>query len=163
MRAQCDLVIEVNIRVLMPLVAGKAGGHQAFRQICNLRNLDSLLVQISAASLLGREQLIASRIVDHARNQAVLVLQSKGNAEYRKPVRKVRGAIEWVHVPAIVAAGIHQALLLTKDIVAGPTSLDPFPDQNLRLAVRDGDQVSVTLVLHLYMLPEVSHQQAARL
>ena len=68
--AQRDLVIEVNIRILVPLVAGKAGGHQALGQVRNLRNLDSLLVQVGAASLLGRKQLVARGIVNHAGNAA---------------------------------------------------------------------------------------------
>ena len=154
-------MIEVNVRILVALVAGKASGRQAFGQVRNLRNLDALLVQIGAASLLRCEQLIARRIINHAGNSPVLVFQPQGNAEYWKPVREVGGAIERVHVPAIVTAGIDQALLFTEDIVARPTRFDPLPDQNLRLAIRHGDQVRVALVLHLYVLLEVSHQQGA--
>ena len=66
MGAQSDLVIEVNVRILVPLVAGKTSGHQALRQVRDLRHLDALLIQKRAASLLGREQLIARGIVDHA-------------------------------------------------------------------------------------------------
>ncbi len=76
---------------------------------------------------------------------------------------EVGGAVERVDVPAIVAAGIDQALLFAENIVAGPTRFDAFPDQNLGLAVGDRDQVGIALVLDLHVLLEVSHQQGARL
>ena len=74
---------------------------------------------------------------------------------------EVRGAIERVHVPAIVAARIHQALLFAENIVAGPVLLDAFADQNFGLAVRYGDQVGLAFVLDLYTLIKVFHQQSA--
>ena len=117
-RAQSDLMIEVNVRILVPLVAGKAGGHQAFGQVRDLRHLDCVADSVRAASLLGREQLVARGIVNHAGNSPVLVLQSQRNAEHRKSVRKVGGAIERIDIPAIVAAGIDQALLFAENIVS---------------------------------------------
>ena len=74
---------------------------------------------------------------------------------------EVGGAVERVNEPAIVAAGIDQALFFTENIVTRPTRLDALPDQDLGLAVGHGDQVRIALVLHLHMLLEISHQQSA--
>ena len=76
---------------------------------------------------------------------------------------KVCGAIEGIHIPAIVAAGVSQTLLFAENIVAGPEALDALPDQNFRLAIRYRDQVGITFVLDLHMLLKILHQQSARL
>ena len=45
MTTQCDLVIEEDVRIFMPFVAGKPRSQQRFRQIRNLRNLNALLIK----------------------------------------------------------------------------------------------------------------------
>ncbi len=67
-RAQRDLVIEKNIGIFVPLMTGEAGGDQAFFQPRGLLHMDCLAVEMRAPSLLGREKLVARRIVDHSRN-----------------------------------------------------------------------------------------------
>src|SRR5207302_9145732 len=44
MRAQSDLMIEENIRILVPLMSRQPGSHQALRQLVGLGNMNSLLV-----------------------------------------------------------------------------------------------------------------------
>ncbi len=51
MTMQRDLVIKEDIRVFVPLVAGKPRGQQRFRQIRDFGNMDALLIQISSASI----------------------------------------------------------------------------------------------------------------
>src|ERR1017187_4344521 len=65
MRAQRDLVIEENIRILMPLVAGKPGRQQAFFQRSGFRDLNWLTIQPCASSLFRGKQLVTRGIVDH--------------------------------------------------------------------------------------------------
>ena len=40
MGVQRDLVVKINIRIFVPLVAGKTGGQQAFFQRSGFRNVD---------------------------------------------------------------------------------------------------------------------------
>src|SRR5438309_10835161 len=44
MRAQSDLMIEDNLRILVPLMATETGRDQALRQIVGLGNVNALLV-----------------------------------------------------------------------------------------------------------------------
>src|SRR5258708_28556657 len=102
-------MVEINVRILMPLVAGKAGGHEAFVQLRYLRNTDSVAVELRASSLLRGKQFVARGIIDNPGNANALcvgrsALGSHGHTEHRKSMREVRGAIERIDVPAIVAA-----------------------------------------------------------
>src|ERR1700756_4071158 len=54
-RAQRDLVIEINIGILVALMAGKTGRDQAFLQLRGLRHVDRLAIEVCASSLLSRE------------------------------------------------------------------------------------------------------------
>ena len=47
MRTQRDLMIEIDIGIFVPFVAGKSCGQQGLRQIRDLRNMDPLLIQVS--------------------------------------------------------------------------------------------------------------------
>src|SRR5436189_4131300 len=131
MRAQSDLMIEKNIRILVPLMAGETGGHQALRQIVGFGNMNTLLVQIRAASFFGGKKFVASGIVDHPRNHLPLVLQRHRDTEHRKAMREIRGSIERIDIPAILAAGVNKALFLAYNIVPPPERSDPLPEQNL--------------------------------
>src|ERR1700722_3264453 len=51
-RAQRDLVVEVNVGILVAFVAGKSGRDQALFQLRGLRDADGLPVQVRAFSLL---------------------------------------------------------------------------------------------------------------
>src|ERR1700758_2517424 len=54
--AQRDLVIEIDVGILVPLVAGEAGGHQAFLQLRYLRHANRLAIQLRASPLLRRKK-----------------------------------------------------------------------------------------------------------
>ena len=53
--AQRNLVVKMNIRILVPLTAGKAGREQALLQLRRFRNVDRLAVELRASSLLRGE------------------------------------------------------------------------------------------------------------
>src|SRR5690242_14958666 len=154
-------MIEINVWILVPLMAGKARCHQGFRQIRDLRNLNSLLVQEGAATPFGGEQLVARRIKDYAGDSLVLMLQRHGNAENGKAVGKVSGAVQGVNVPAIIATGVDQTLFFAEDIVAGPARFDALADQDLGVAIRNRNQIGIAFVFHFHVLEKILHQQGA--
>src|SRR5438445_11539627 len=113
-------MIEENIRILVPLMAGETGGHQALRQIVCFGSMNALLVQIRATSFFGGKKFVARGIVDKSRNHLPLVLQRHRDAEHRKAMREIRGSIERLDIPALLAAGLDQALLLPYKIMLVP-------------------------------------------
>src|ERR1039458_6221458 len=102
-RVQRDLVIKINIRILVPLVAGKARAQKAFLQCSRLRDTDCLAVELRASSLLGGKQLIARGIVNDRGNALArfsgrslfeaLVFQSNRHAKNRKSVCEAGRAV----------------------------------------------------------------------
>src|SRR5438270_12808856 len=44
--SQCDLMIEINVRVLVPLVTGEASRDKGFPKLCDLRNANRSFVEI---------------------------------------------------------------------------------------------------------------------
>src|SRR5436309_6095987 len=131
MRAQSDLMIKENIRILVPLMTGETGRHQTLRQIVRLGNMNALLVQIRAASFFSGKEFVASGIVDHPLNHLPLVLQRHRDTEHRKTMREIRGSVERIDVPAVIAAGINKALLLAENVVPRPARPNPLANQNL--------------------------------
>ena len=75
---------------------------------------------------------------------------------------KIGRAIERIHVPAILAAGIHQTFFLAQYVVGRPTVKDSRSDQRFRLAISDGDEICLALVFDLHMFLKIGHQQGSR-
>src|SRR5260370_6383709 len=119
-RAQGDLVIEVDVRVFVAFVAGKSRGHQAFRQPRRLGNVDGQSVQPRATSLFSGEHLVATRGVDHAGNTLPFVFESQGNAEHTVALGKVRCSIKGIDVPAQVAALLVPAAFFANQVMTRP-------------------------------------------
>src|SRR5579863_4149098 len=120
-----------------------------------------------SSSLLRGKELVARGIVHHARDTLGLALrcaplQRHRHAENWISMRKVRGAVERVHIPAVVAALVVQSLLFAKHVVAGKLLLDAFANQRFRSAVGRGNQIGVALVFDLDVLLKILHQQRAR-
>src|SRR5262245_10291274 len=124
MRAQRELVIEVDVGVLVPFVAWEAGGNQTFGQARGLRDVNCSAVQPRTSAHGGGEHLLAAGIVDHASYALALVIQRQGNAKHRIAVREVGGAVERVNVPAEIAAGFAPAAFFANQVVLGPLFAD---------------------------------------
>src|SRR6478735_6788462 len=120
MGAQRDLVIEVDVRVLMPFVAGESGCHQALFQLGYRRYMDRTAIQKRATSLFRREHFVAARVKDHAGDSLALAFQRNRNTKDGIAMGKVRGAIERVNIPAKVAAGFAPAALFANQVMIGP-------------------------------------------
>ena len=121
-RVQRNLMVEKDIRILMALMAWESGRHQAFCQVRRPRDMDSLLIQVSAASLFRREQFIPRGIVNHSSDPIPFVLQSHRNAKHRETMREVRGSVQRVNVPAVIAARVLEPTFFAEYVVRRPVS-----------------------------------------
>src|ERR1035437_2363869 len=122
----------------MALAAGKAGGKQRLSQMWNARHLLRLAIQIGAFSAFGSIELIPHGIIDHSRYQrSVLIRQhprsalfeAHRNAELRKPVREVGGAVQRVHVPAELPLHAIPCAFFAVNSMLGKRLAEPLPDQ----------------------------------
>src|SRR6185437_2053325 len=77
-------------------------------------------------------------------------------------MRKIRCAIERIHVPAILAARVHQPVFLTQNVMGGPFFLDSLADQRFRTSVGLRYQIRVAFVLNLHATAEENHKQYSR-
>src|SRR5258708_1555291 len=95
MRMQRDLMIKVNVRILVPLVAGKSRSQQGFLQLRNLRHVNRLAVELRTFADLGSEQLVARGIVHHSRNTLPLttLFPSHRPPEPQLSMRQVGGSL----------------------------------------------------------------------
>jgi hypothetical protein len=114
-------MVEMNVRILMPLVAGKARRDQTLFQLRDLGYVNGLAIEMRSPSLLRREEFIARRIVNNAcdpsRLPGVPLLKTHRHREHWISVGEIRSAIERVDVPPVLSAPIVQPLLFSQDIV----------------------------------------------
>ncbi len=74
-RAQRELVVEVDVRTGVALAAGKSRRQQCFGQLRHARNSRRLAVQLRPASAFGGEELVPHGVVDHAGHQRTIVVR----------------------------------------------------------------------------------------
>src|SRR5215471_9295754 len=120
MRAQSDLVVEVNIGIFVPFMTGESGAHKAFRQTRHLRNMNRTSIQPGSATLFRGEHLIPAWVIKDPRDALAFVVQRNRNAEDGIAMSEIRRAIERIDVPAEVAAGFDSAALFAHEVVAWP-------------------------------------------
>src|ERR1700688_5071937 len=75
-RAQGEIPVVVNIRILGALYAGEAGAHQTRRQLFYPGHLDFLLVQVCPFTLDGREELSGYRLENYAHDELARFLKT---------------------------------------------------------------------------------------
>src|SRR4051812_3683457 len=125
MSAQRNLVIEEDVGVLVPLVAGESSRNQRLSQIADFRNAYAVVVQVSTASKFRRKQLVAHGIVHQSGDSLPLVFQRQRHAEYRKSMSEICGSIERVDIPEVIAAGLNPAPFLSHHIMGRPLLANP--------------------------------------
>ncbi len=76
---------------------------------------------------------------------------------------KVRGAIERIYVPTVVAALIVESLLFTQYVVPRKLLGDALAYQRFGGAIRSRHQIGVALVFNLESLMKILHEQRAGL
>src|SRR5688572_33459997 len=91
------------------------------------------------------------------------MLEPDGDAEDGKAVSEIGGAIERIHVPAEVAAGLVPRAFFADHVMPRPAGADAVDDELLGLAVGDRDQVDVALIFHQYATGEVVKQERSGL
>ena len=74
---------------------------------------------------------------------------------------EIGGAVERIHIPAVIGTGLLAAALFAHDVVLGETAAQPLDDQRFRAAVRFGDDVRGALVVDLVRtIRELREQRA---
>jgi len=146
-RQHRELIKEVDVHVLVASARGKAGGHQRVLHPVHLGYLNSRAVQERPGAPLGREDLLAGRIGDHARDQFTRLLQSKRHIISRKPVGEVGGSIQGIHVPAKFWRAVVSPALFGNDRMRRKVRAEPIHNQFLAGTVGGGDQVMFALEL----------------
>src|SRR5690348_2839972 len=81
MAAQSDGVIEVDIRIAMALMGGKAGGDERLAQLRHRGDLNAASVEAGALAGLGREKLIEARMINDAGLKLAFTLEGDRNGE----------------------------------------------------------------------------------
>src|SRR5688500_9435186 len=97
-----ELVIEVNVHVQMALVARKPGCNEALVELGHLGYTNTAVVEKSPTASLGCEHLLPQWIENDARDDRSGALQPERNIEHRKAMRKVRGSVQGIHIPAVL-------------------------------------------------------------
>ena len=69
-------------------------------------------------------------------------------------MREIGGAIERIHVPAVLAAGVAQSFLLAEHVMPRPSLSNAFANQGFRFAIGRGNQVGFAFVLDANVLVE---------
>ena len=112
-----------------------------------VRHADRLAVAPGADAAFGREQLLAVRIVDRARDGLAVDLERHRGAEDRNAVRVVGGAVERVEHPAVAGAGARLPHLLGEHVVIGKSRRDQRAEHPLHFDVDLGDEVDRALLV----------------
>src|SRR6202050_3811797 len=116
--------------------------------------MNPLLIHVSAAPLPRREQFVPRRIIDHARNPAPSIIQTHRNAKHREAMSKVRGSVQRVDVPAVIAARVLQSAFFAEYVMGGPVLAKTLPYENLRITISHRDPIRFALDFTFYMLPK---------
>ena len=157
MRAQGELVVEVNVRIVVALAAGEAGRHQRLGQIRDRRHVHrasrsemrrGLSRRSKAHRAWGRRSRPPPAFRLRPRPRCTCPLfQSHRHAELRHSMREVGGSIERIDIPAELLLHAFARSLFAVDAVVGPDLADAGADQFLHRPVGDGHQVDIALVL----------------
>ena len=111
-------MIEKNVGILMPLVAGKSCREQGFFQLADFRYVNGLAIQLRSLPCWRRkvhcEWDRRQRPRPAFANRRSAVLERQGDAEDWIAMSKVRGPIQRIDIPAIFIAAIVQTLLFPK-------------------------------------------------
>ena len=101
--------VHVGVEMLEPGV-GKAGADQTIGEFLALAHAQAAVVQVSAASSCGGEEVILGRVVDHRLSKHAVMLQGDRHGILLVAVQKVGRAIERVDNPDIFRVALSTAL-----------------------------------------------------
>jgi len=133
----------------------KAGGQErAFHRVVG-GDVHPLAVAECAGAVLGGEEEVAQRLVDHAGDGLAVLAQPDRDTPHRKVLEVVRRAVERVDDPRARGLAVARAAaLLAQEPVVGTLLADRGHDGLLALAVGIGDPVVARLEVRV-LAPEV--------
>ena len=150
----------------LPVEHRDAGADQAVGEIAAARDPQPAVVEIGAGPLLGAEQLVLDRIVDHARDQ--LALRARARSRSRNAAR--RAGSWWCRRAGRRSSGgrprpAERAALLQQEAEARPGPAQLLMQDLLGAVVGGADEVARPLDRDLQVLDlaEVAHEVARRL
>jgi len=147
--AEREIVVVVNVRAGLAFVNGKAGAKKAGGKRGNLGNGNFLSVQSGAIAAGSSEEFFVNWVINDTGHDFVAVGESDRDAETGIPVREIRGAVEWVDMPAIFGVVITAETLFCGDGVGGEIFGEAIDDGPFAAFVGLGNEVDVTFVFYL--------------
>ncbi len=148
---------------------GNAGSDQGACRILAARHAQPARaggrrVDVGAVALLGPEQLVGDRLVDHAGDDLAVALQPDRNVEMRHAVHEVVGAVERIDDPAVAAVALGLAEFFAEEAVFRPRALELLAERALGHDVGAADEIAGTLLRDLQVLDlaEIALQSLGR-
>ncbi len=136
----------------VPGVVGEACHQQTVHEFRDGRDAQGRTVQPGTAAALGRETLVAHRVIDHAQLGEAFVRIGDGYAEDRDVVGVVDRAIERVDEPHMVFQAVRFPGFFGQDGVPGMACADLVQDECFGLVVDLGHQVDDAFVVDLVLV-----------
>src|ERR1700690_1289301 len=131
----------MDVWILRPLYARKAGYQQAGRELIDSRNLDFLPVPVCTLAFCGCEHFPAHRLVDDSCDQFSRFLQADRNRKAGVAMREIRSPVEGVDMPAEWRIGFRASALLGNNGMCGKMRSQSGHDSFLGTAVRLGNDI----------------------
>jgi hypothetical protein len=128
---------------VVALAKRKAGGDQALLQPGALAHADAALIQVSAAALGGREEVVAAGVVDDGLLDLAAHGQRNADAIDGEAVNEVGGAVQRIDDPDAIRilGSMLAARFLGQDPVLGIGGEQGFDDRLFAGVVDFGDEV----------------------
>jgi len=146
--AKREIVVVVNVGTGLAFVNGKAGAKKAGSKRWNFRNGEFLSVQSGTIAAGSSEKFFVNWVINDTSDDFVAVGESDRDAETGIAVREIRGAVEWVDMPAIFGVVIAAETLFCGNGVGGEIFGKAIDDGLFTAFVGLGDEVDVTLVFY---------------
>ena len=143
-----EIVVVVNVGASLAFVNGKPGAKKAGSKRRNFGNGDFLSVQSGAIAAGSSEEFFVNWVINDAGDNFVGVGESDRDAETGIAVREIRGAVEWVNVPAIFGVVITAETLFGGDGVGGEIFGEAIDDGLFTAFVGLRDEIDVTFVFY---------------
>src|ERR1700730_995980 len=142
----------------------KRAGNDRLRKLSACSHPQPAIIEKGAFAPLGREQVVAHRIIDDARNDSALPLERDRDRKMRDAVKKIQRAVERIDDPAVGLVGAFmQPAFLSQEAVAGTCVFELGPQCLFRAPIRGSDEACGPLPrdLQLLDLPEIPLERAA--
>jgi hypothetical protein len=142
----------------------KRAGNDRLRKLSACSHPQPAIIEKGAFAPLGREQVVAHRIIDDARNDRALPIERDRDRKMRDAVKKIQRAVERIDDPAVGLVGAFmQPAFLSQEAVAGTCVFELGPQCLFRAPIGGSDEACGPFHrdLQLLDLPEIPLERAA--